>query len=421
METGSREDSSLRNLLVRTAAEPQSAPDIYETALARAEQRLKVRAAIYRRERAEAEILVPDLLCHPPERQQLILRNNPRYCTWGVLEQLLQRSWAQSFESPVQAERLAHLALLLADRLDASFYGTEPVQDLRARAWGYIGNARRLRADLTAATRSFAVALSHLRRGTREPTEHAVLLDLQASLRRAQRRFDDALCLLRRALALFISVGDHHRAGRTLLSMEIVLNYSGDPQKGIPLLYRAIELIDPSQEPRVLLCAWHNLIDGLVDAGRHLEARRLLPQARPIYKRFPEWSRNRQQWVAGKMALGLRQDAEGEALLTKVRTGFLAEDAPYEAALVSLELSALYTRQGRTAELKQLAAEMVPIFSSRQIHREAASALAFWKHAVDTESAGFELAAQIIGFLKRARYDNDFLFVRPGGQVPASE
>lgn len=421
METGSREDSSLRNLLVRTAAEPLPAVDVYEMAIARAERCLRVREAIYGRERAEAVSLVPDLLGHPPERQQLILRNNPRYSTWGVLEQLLERSWAQSFESPVEAERLAHLTLLLADQLDASFYGTESIEDLRARAWSYIGNARRLRADLMEATRAFAIALSHLRRGTREPTERAVLLDLQASLRRAQRRFDDALCLLRRALALFISVGDHHRAGRTLLSMEIVLNYSGDAQKGIPLLYRAIDLIDPSQEPRVLLCAWHNLIDGLVDAGRHLEARRLLPQARPIYKRFPEWSRNRQAWVAGKMALGLRQDAEGEALLTKVRAGFLADDAPYEAALVSLELSALFARQGRTAEIKQLAAEMVPIFSSREIHREAAAALAFWKQAVDAESAGTELAAQIIGFLKRARYDNDFPFIRPGGQVPASE
>ncbi|HJX27350.1 MAG TPA: hypothetical protein VJ885_05520, partial [Thermoanaerobaculia bacterium] len=140
METGSREDSSLRNLLVRTAAEPQPALDIYETALARAEQRLKVREAIYRRERSEAVSLVPELLGHPPERQQLILRNNPRYCTWGVLEQLLERSWAQSFESPVEAERLARLALLLADRLDASFYGAESIEDFRARAWGYIGN-----------------------------------------------------------------------------------------------------------------------------------------------------------------------------------------------------------------------------------------------------------------------------------------
>src|SRR4028119_339799 len=227
METGSREDSSLRNLLVRTAAEPQPALDIYETALARAEQRLKVREAIYRRERSEAVSLVPELLGHPPERQQLILRNNPRYCTWGVLEQLLERSWAQSFESPVEAERLARLALLLADRLDASFYGAGSIEAFRPRAWGYIGNARRLRADLTEATRAFAVALRHLRRGTREPVEKAILLDLQASLRRAQRRFHDALCLLRRALVLFISVGDHHRAGRTLRSMEIVLHYYG--------------------------------------------------------------------------------------------------------------------------------------------------------------------------------------------------
>lgn len=421
METGSREDSSLRNLLVRTTPEPRTTLDVYEAALAKAQKRLNAYETVYQRERAEATSLVAELLGHPPERQQLILRNNPRYCTWGVLERLLDRSWAQSFESPVRAECLAHLALFLADRLDASFYGAASIEDLRARAWGYIGNARRLRADLPEATRAFALALRRLRRGTHEPVERAVLLDLQASLRRAQRRFDDALRLLRCALGLFLSVGDRHRAGRTLLSMEIVLNYSGQPQKGIPLLYRAIEMIDPSQEPRVLLCAWHNLIDGLVDAGRHLEARRLLPQARPYYRRFPEWSRNRQVWVSAKIALGLRQDTEAEALLRRVRTSFLAEGAHYEAAIVSLELSALYARQGRLTEMKHLAAETVPFFSSRQIHREAAAALAFWKQAVDTESAGIELAVQIAGFLKRARYDSDFPFTRPEAQVPASK
>jgi len=421
METGSREDSSRRNLFVRTTAVPRIAQDAYEAAIARAEQRLKARETVYQRERAEATGLVTELLGHPPERQQLILRNNPRYCTWGVLERLLDRSWAQSFESPAEAERLAHLSLLLTDRLNVSFYGAASIEDLRARAWGYIGNAHRLRSDFTGATRAFATALRHLRRGTHEPVEHAVLLDLQASLRRAQRRFDDAFRLLQRALRLFLSVGDQHRAGRTLLSMEIVLNYSGQPQKGIPLLYRAIEMIDPSQEPRVLLCAWHNLIDGLVDMGRHLEARRLLPQVRPYYRRFPEWSRNRQAWVSAKIALGLRQDREAEALLGQVRASFLAEGAHFEAAIVSLELSALYARQRRVAEMKHLAAETVPFFSSQQIHREAAAALAFWKQAVDAESAGIELATQIVGFLKRARYDSDFPFVQPGGQVPASE
>jgi tetratricopeptide (TPR) repeat protein len=408
METGSHEGRSVRSRI--TGADLS---DTYEAALTRAERRLRGWETLFQRERAEAVGLISELLSHPPERQQLILRNNPRYSTWGSFEKLLEHSWAQRFESPDRAEHLAELALFVADRLDPAIYSAPSIEDLRARAWAYIGNAHRLRADLAGATRAFATAFLHLRRGTREPIELAVLLDLQASLRRAQRRFRDAIRLLWRAFHLFESVGDRHRAGRTLLGMEIVLNYAGQPEKGIPLLYQAVELIDSSQEPDLLLCAWHNLIDSLGNVGRHLEARRLLSRVRPLYVRFPESAGHRSEWLTARIAFGLRQDEEAEGMFLKARSGFLAEDAPYEAALVSLELSALYVRQGRNQEVKQVAAEMVPFFSSRQIHREAAAALAYWKQAVDAETAGLDLATRLVAFLKRARYDREVSFEGP--------
>ena len=48
--------------------------------------------------------------------------------------------------------------------------------------------------------------------------------------------------------------------------MDTVHRYAGCPEKGIPLLYQAIELIDADQNPRLELCARHNLIDDLADA-----------------------------------------------------------------------------------------------------------------------------------------------------------
>lgn len=413
MENGSNEGSALRNPHA-DFDERRPTSNAYDTALTRAEKRLRSWEALFQRERAEASGLLAELLSHPPERQELILRNNTRYFTWGFLERLLEQSWEHRLESPDRAEQLARLALLVAERLDTALYGAASIEDLRARAWGYIGNAQRVRADLAGATRAFARAIRHLRHGTREPIEHAVLLDLQASLRRAQRRFRDALRLLRRAFTLFEEVGDRHRAGRTLLGIDIVFTSAGFPEKGIPVLYRAVEMIDSSQEPYLLLCAWHNLIDDLADAGRHLEARRLLARMRPLYASFPEsFVGYRMEWLAGKIALGLRQDEEAETLLGRAHSGFLAGNEPYEASLVSLELSALYALQGRTEEMKRLAAELVPIFSSRAIHREAAAALAFWKRAVDTETAGLDLATRLVAFLKRAQYDRDLAFEPP--------
>ncbi|HEY0512500.1 MAG TPA: hypothetical protein VGH73_11380, partial [Thermoanaerobaculia bacterium] len=67
----------------------------------------------------------------------------------------------------------------------------------------------------------------------------------------------------------------------------------------------------------------------------------------------------------------------------------------------------------RMAELKRVAEEMVPIFSSRQIHREALAALAYWRQAVEAEQACANLVAGIASFLKRARHDPELRFQRP--------
>ena len=374
--------------------------------------------ALYDRERFEAQALVAELMGHSPERQVLIVQNSARFHTWGVYSRLLDLSWTEGIKSLGTAEHLARLALLLADQLDTSLYCAEGIEDLRSRAWGYIGNVRRQRSDLAEADEALRTAADHLRQGTGDPIEKAMLLDLKASLKRAQRNFGRAMSLLKRAQTIFLAAGDRHRAGRTLVSMETILHDAGIPEQGIPLLYQALELIDPQQEPRLLIAVWHNLIDDLAEAGRAMEARRLFREARKLYLRFPEAvTQNRRIWVAGKIARGLGQDEEAETLFLEARASFLQEDIPYEVALVSLDLAALYAKQGRTEEIKQLAAEIVPVFSSRQVHREAFAALAFWKQAVETETARRERIADVVAdvasFLKRARYDPELRFTAP--------
>ncbi|HEV7504500.1 MAG TPA: hypothetical protein VGS07_06295 [Thermoanaerobaculia bacterium] len=365
-------------------------------------------------ERAQAVALLPELLDQPSDRRLLLLRNSQRFQTWSLSQLLLRRSREQNFHDASSGESLALLALEVLEHLDASLYGREPIEDLRARAWAYVANSRRIKADLRGAEQAFALAFAALARGTRQPMERAVLLDLRASLLRAQRHFGEAIRLLCRAIVVFRQLGEQHRAGRSLLSMSTVHHVAGEPQKAIPILYQALELIDPSREPRLLLVAWHNLIDDLAETGQFMEAQKLLVKARELYRQFPQpWSRNPRIWVEGKIARGLGQEREAEALFLRARDGFLAEDAAYDTALVSLDLAALFAKQGRVNEVKRTAEEMMPIFSSRQIHREALAALIFWKHAVDAERAGTELVSGVAAFLKRARHDPDLRFEEP--------
>jgi len=273
-----------------------------------------------------------------------------------------------------------------------------------------------VRSDLRGSEEAFAIAFSHLAKGAGEPMERAVLLDLKASLLRAQRRFAGALRLLARAIRIFRQLGERHRAGRSLINMSIVYRYAGEAERAIPLLYEALDLIDASREPRLLLAAWNNLIEDLAESRQFMEAQKLLARARPLYRQFPEpWVQNRRRWVEGKIARGLGQEQDAEALFLRARDGFLAEDAAYDTALVSLDLAALFAKQGRVKEVKRTAEEMMPIFSSRQIHREALAALIFWKQAVDAERAGTELVSGVAAFLKRARHDPDLRFEEPKG------
>lgn len=366
---------------------------------------------VLEKERTEAPDLLARLLSHTGEQREILLLNSRRFRTWGLLELLVEQSLGMSRQDPRLGEEWGRLALRMADFLDTGDYGAERLEDLQARALAYVGNARRIQSDLESADQTFRQALAHLRRGTGDALELAIFFDLLASLRRSQRRFRESFKLLRKAILIFLELGDQQRAGRSLINLSAGLLYAGLAEESVPVLYRALDLIDPEQEPRLLLGARHNLIAVLTDTGRFLEARRAYREARPLYRRFPEASlQNRRIWLKGKIARGLGQAKEAESLFLVAREGFLAEGIPYETALVSLDLSLLYAEQGRTPELKRLSAELVPIFASRQIHREALAALAFLQAAVEAERASVEVVERVGDYLRKARYAPELPF-----------
>jgi tetratricopeptide (TPR) repeat protein len=363
------------------------------------------------RERAAAPDLFAELAEHADEQRELLLRNGRRFHTWGLCELLIEQSLTTSLQNPVEGEELGLLALRLIDLLPSERYRAESLEDGRARAWAHVANARRIRSDLDGAERAFRAAWGRFEAGSRDLFEKAILLDLEASLHRARRRFASAFSFLRRAVGLFLELGERHRAGRSLVNLATVYQYAGQPERGIPLLHQALTLIDPAQEPRLMLFIHHNLVDCLAVAGRFLEAQGASREAREWFRRFPdERLRRRRLWVEGKIARGLGQLAQAEELFLAARDGFLAEGIPYETALVSLEVALLYAEQGRTAELKELAAGMLPIFASRQIHREALAALAVFQRAAEAERAGVEVVTEIGEYLRRSRHAPELPF-----------
>lgn len=365
------------------------------------------------REQAEAPALLAELLRHPAERREVLLRNSARFRTLSVCDLLLHASREEVQRDAVASEALARLALLLADLLDAERAGPRILADVRGRGWALVGNARRVLSDLRAAEEAFASGEAYLREGTGDRVELARLLAFKASLRRYQRRFAEASSLLRRSLSMALEVGDRQLAGEVMVARAIVCKQVGDPAEAIDLLRRAGEVIEAEAEPRLALAARHNLIELLVEEGRLLEAQALLARSRDLYRRHAELRvRLRLVWVEGRIARDLGRLTEAAGLLGQVRQGFIEQGIGYDAAVVSLELAAVHARLGRTGEVRRLAEEMLPIFRSREVHREALAALIVFQQAAQSESATLDLVEEIAAYLRRAAGDPTLAFER---------
>lgn len=146
----------------------------------------------------------------------------------------------------------------------------------------------------------------------------------------------------------------------------------------------------------------HNKIYWLVDLGRYAEAEELLAETRPLYAHASEpLNRLRLPWVEGRIAKHMDRPEEAEYLFQKVRQGFIKHGIAYDAALVSLELAEIYVQQGRKEELKELAQEMVTVFRSRNVEREALAALLMLHHAASAERATLHVIRDIADRLRQ--------------------
>src|SRR5262249_29690509 len=155
-----------------------------------------------------------------------------------------------------------------------------------------------------------------------------------------------------------------------------VLLHAGDAKGSMALLRRALELIDPHEDPRWFLIVRHNLILALVEDDQPREAFALLFHTRPLYLKMGDRMHLlRLRWVEGRVAQGLERLAQAEAAFREVRDAFVELGLRYDAAAASLDLASVLARQGRTRQMRELAQEVLVLFESGQIHREAMAAL----------------------------------------------
>jgi hypothetical protein len=90
-------------------------------------------------------------------------------------------------------------------------------------------------------------------------------------------------------------------------------------------------------------------------------------------------------------------------MFQSLRREFVQRGIAYDTALVTIELTALYAREGYTAEVKKLSLEMAKIFRAQDVPREAIAAMLFFQKAAERDHATAKLAHEVAAFLEKLR------------------
>lgn len=367
--------------------------------------KLEQRLAMIDSERAAAPRLLGELLQRPAAERGALVHASRRFQTLALCDLLLDRSCDAGGCDSVAAADFAGLGIAVADHLDVRYYGSAVVHDMMARAWAYLGNARRLGADLAGAEQALAFAESLAEDGSADPLEEARLLDLKASLLCDQGWFEEAADLLETVIEIYDDIKDLHRKGCALIRRGIYLGCSGQPQQAVELIPQGLTLLEREIEPPLEMAARHELAWSLNECGQCEQAQHQLESCRQSLHvgGGDAWSELRLEWLEGRIAnrAGRRLEAEHRlgSLLQRCMTGGLG----YEAALVMLDLATIYLEQGKRSEIRGLAEGTLPFFLNLDIHRQAVAALVAFHQAAADDLVTPTLVRDIAAYLQRAR------------------
>jgi tetratricopeptide (TPR) repeat protein len=346
--------------------------------------------------------------------QELLRRR--RYRTPVFLRIYLDHVEEIRFRDPRAGLRLAKVAPQLA-RLVPKAAGDEGQREHRehlVRAHAALASAYRLAGREAAAESEYDLAIKTADSGAMSPLARADL-----SLRLATRGRDNqsrqegwprALELVGAAEAAYRAAGDRRRLAEAYAVRGYILNEAKHFTAAIPWHGKALKLAlslerakpaDPADVAalaRVVEAARTNMAHAVSQAPGTGFAATVFAQIKAAHRELRDrrnsLTRHLLQWTEGKVYLRLDRPDRAEKRFKVARRGFVRLEAPWETALVSLDLAALYRESGRWDELLDLAADTSRRFRELCGDFEAIAALSLW---VDAVQARHGVAAAIEG------------------------
>ncbi|MFL6262593.1 MAG: hypothetical protein ACJ76Y_23080 [Thermoanaerobaculia bacterium] len=323
-----------------------------------------------------------------------------------TVENLLAQSWALRYENPSEMVRYAVLAVKCSEKLDARAYGREQVLDLRGRALAELGNAYRVLDQLDAAEQKLEQATRFLDLGSGDRDLYMRLLEFEASLLAARRRFGRAAIYLLEVYEYRRARGDQHLAGRAMIQRGLYMGYAGNPEQALRLLEEGLSLVDREQEPELVYAAVHNQLHFIIDCGRFIEARTFrLRHSNILSRDNGRLNRARLQELGGRVEAGMGKPDRAEAIFREVKREFEELERPYPASIVGLDLSATLLAQDRPDEAGEVVMQAHRVFKALRINREAVAAVLILFHAIKRGEATVKMVEKVAAYLRLLERD----------------
>lgn len=352
--------------------------------------------------RRNADERWPDLKAANLERRRQLVETWPRYRTWAMAERVCEASIKAAANSAAEALELASFALFIAERIpgDPSFRSR-----VEGYCWAHIGNARRVGEDFNGADLAFVRAWELWHAGGGSDADLLAewkLYSLEASLRRAQHRFPEALERL--DLASIRSGGNKLAAARIQVKKSNVFMQMEDLEGALRVIEQSASLIEGLEDSHLLFSYRYNRADILCRLLRYDKAAPLLEPIRAMsIEMRDQLSMNRVLWLDALIQAGLGRKEEAIAKLVQVFQEWTNRQHPYDAALSGLDLARLRLEVGQLMEVREISLALALVFEMKGIRREALVALGLFCEAARRDAATVELTQQVRAEIERVK------------------
>ncbi len=319
---------------------------------------------------------------------------------------LLERSWAIRHDNPQRMLLLAGLAYRVSIRLKARRYGCKQTFDFQCRAQAAVANALRVAQRLDEAAAAMGRARELFELGTRDLSLEIFLLEREAPLDVARRRFHEAAARLKKVYRGYRSLGDKHLAGKALVQLGICATYAGHPEEALAILRRSLALIEDSRDPDLAFAAMQTQVWILCDCGRFREAERQLFELRPLQThQGGRINQLKLRWLEGRVDAGLERLERAERTFLEVRDGMTAAGRAYDAALASLDLAGVLLGRGNTRQAREVMTTAYEVFLALGVNREALVSIAILHYCLKAGLATRLMVERVAAELRKLESD----------------